>query len=189
MKSPPKGGTAMKSLLIAGTAFAATMFLGVSAPAAGKWQPKYPFIQVKQLEVQQGVDLPPDYQVTIVEDLIKKLSKVKGVKQVFREGEALPEGQPVLLVTATVTKFKKGNQAERYLVGFGAGETLVETQLKCFDAATKALLLDQKVDGREVMGIMGGKSENASGGLAYEITDYIKQDFYSRDGAPPAPAN
>jgi hypothetical protein len=179
----------MKSLLIAGTAFAAAMFLAVPALPADKWQPKYPFIQVKQVEVQQGVDLPPDYQVTIVEDLIKKLSKVKGVQQVFREGEALPDGQPVLVVTATVTKFKKGNQAERYLVGFGAGATVIETQLKCFDQTTKALLLDQKVDGREVMGVMGGKSENANSGLAYEITSYIKQDFYSRDGAPPPPAN
>ena len=179
----------MKSLLIAGTAFAAAKFLAVPALPADKWQPKYPFIQVKQVEVQQGVDLPPDYQVTIVEDLIKKLSKVKGVQQVFREGEALPDGQPVLVVTATVTKFKKGNQAERYLVGFGAGATVIETQLKCFDQTTKALLLDQKVDGREVMGVMGGKSENANSGLAYEITSYIKQDFYSRDGAPPPPAN
>jgi hypothetical protein len=179
----------MKSLLIAGTAFAAVMFLAVPATAGDKWQPKYPFIQVKQVEVQPGVDLPPDYQVTIVEDLIKKLSKVKGVQQVFREGEALPDGQPVLVVTATVTKFKKGNQAERYLVGFGAGQTVIETQLKCFDSATKALLLDQKVDGREIMGVMGGKSENANGGLANEITGYIKQDFYSRDGAPPPPAN
>ncbi len=177
----------MKSVLIARATIAAFVVLAIPAGAAGKskWQPKYEFIQVKQLDVPQGINLPPDYRVTIVEDLIKQLGKIKGVKQVFREGETLPQGQPVLLITGTVTKFKKGNQAERYLVGWGVGETLIQAQLKCYDAATNSLLFDQKVDGREAMGIMGGKSENANSSLAAEIASYIKQNFFTRGGPPP----
>jgi hypothetical protein len=168
---------------------ATALVFALPAMAGEKFEPKYQFIQVKQFDVQPGVDLPPDYQVAIVEDLVKKLSKVKGVKQVLREGEALPEGQPVLLVTGTVTKFKKGNQAERYLVGFGAGETLIEAHINCYDANSKTLLLEHKVDGRVAIGIMGGKSESANGGLANEITGQIKDNFYSRDAKPPSSGN
>jgi hypothetical protein len=127
--------------------------------------------------VQQGVDLPPDYQLTIDEDLNKELAKIKGMKQVLREGETLPKEEPVLLLTGTITKYKKGNQAARYLVGFGAGSTVIDAHIKCYDAVTKDLLFERDVDGKVIMGMMGGKSEGANNGLAKEIAKNIKQKF------------
>ena len=138
---------------------------------------KYQYVQVNRFEVQQGLDLPPDYQLTIDEDLNKELAKIKGVKQVLREGETLPEKEHVLLLTGTITKYKKGNQATRYLVGFGAGATVIDAHIKCYDAVTKDLLFERDVDGKVIMGMMGGKSEGANNGLAKEIAKNIKQKF------------
>jgi hypothetical protein len=136
---------------------------------------RYEFVQVNRFNVEPGVDFPPDYQLTIDEDLNKALGKIKGLKQVLREGEPLPASEPVMVVTGTITKFRKGNQAARYLVGFGAGSTVIGAHIKCFDAATKELLLERDVDGKVVMGVMGGKSEGANNGLAKEVAKDIKE--------------
>lgn len=139
---------------------------------------KYQYVQVNRFDVQPGINFPPDYQLTIVEDLNKELGKIKGVKQVLREGEALPQEQRVLLVTGTITKYKKGNQAERYLVGFGAGSTVIGAHIKCFDASTKEVVLEKDVDGKVIIGLMGGKSEGANNGLSKEIAKDIKKTFF-----------
>lgn len=169
----------MKSKLLSIAVIASAVALTASAPAqkdpsttSGK---KYQYIQVNRFGVEQGVDFPPDYQLTIDEDLNKELGKIKGMKQVLREGEPLPEADPVLVVTGTITKFRKGNQAARYLVGFGAGATIIGAHIKCYDAATKELLLERDVDGKVIMGMMGGKSEGANNGLAKEVAKDIKE--------------
>jgi hypothetical protein len=140
---------------------------------------KYAYVQVNRFDVQQGINFPPDYQLTIVEDMNTELAKIKGMKQVLREGETLPEGQPVLIVTGTITKYTKGNQAARYLVGFGAGSTVIHAHIKCYDAITKEMLFERDVDGKVIMGLMGGKSEGANNGLAKEIAKDIKQNFFA----------
>jgi hypothetical protein len=165
------------SLAVIASAFALTASATAQKNSSATSDKKYQYVQVNRFDVQQGVDLPPDYQLTIDEDLHKELGKIKGIKQVLREGEPLPQAEPVLLVTGTVTKYKKGNQATRYLVGFGAGATVIGAHIKCFDAATKELLFERDVDGKVIMGIMGGKSEGANNGLAKEIAKNIKARF------------
>lgn len=160
--------------------------LAVAAPTTAQDKPgkeaekKFQYVQVNRFDIKPGVDLPADYQLTIVENLSKELGKIKGVKQVLREGETLPEAEQVLLITGTVTKYSKGNQAARYLVGFGAGSTIIDAHIKCIDAASKDLLFEKDVDGKVVMGIMGGKSEGANNGLAKEIAKNVKQKFFKQ---------
>ncbi len=172
----------MKTLHLTIGVIATALMITTPAAAAGKSDSasgkKYEYIQVNRFDVQQGVDLPPDYQLTIVEGLVSQLGKIKGVKQVLREGETLPPEQPVLVVTGTVTGYKKGNQAARYLVGFGAGTTVVKAHFKCYDTASKATVLELDADGKVIMGIMGGKSEGANNGLAKEIAKDIQHKFY-----------
>ncbi len=172
----------MKSIL-GFIAFIVTV-LALATPAMAQDNPtkeslkKFQYVQVNRFDQLAGVELPPDYQLTIVENLSTELGEIKGVKQVLREGEAMPEPQSVLQVTGTVTKYKKGNQATRYLVGFGAGSTVIDAHIKCFDAATKELLFEKDVDGKVVMGVIGGKSEGANNGLAKEIAKDVKQKFF-----------
>jgi hypothetical protein len=169
--------SALFSIAVLASAFALTASATAEKSSSKTNEKKYQYVQVNRFDVQQGVDLPPDYQLTIDEDLNKELGKIKGMKQVLREGEPLPQADPVLLITGTVTKFKKGNQATRYLVGFGAGATVIGAHIKCYDAATKELLLERDVDGKVIMGLMGGKSEGANNGLAKEIAKNVKEKF------------
>ncbi len=164
--------------VVASVIFAFTASAAAQKTSGSAGEKKYQYVQANRFDLQQGVDLPPDYLLTIDEDLIKELGKIKGMKQVLREGEPLPQGEPVLLVTGTITKYKKGNQATRYLVGFGAGSTVIDAHFKCYDAATKELLLESDVDGKVIMGLMGGKSEGANNGLAKEIAKDIKKKFF-----------
>ena len=172
----------MKSAIFSIAVIASALVLTTSTMAENKSsktsEKKFQYVQVNRFDVQQGVDLPPDYQLTIDEDLVKELGKIKGMKQVLREGEPLPQAEPVLLVTGTITKYKKGSQATRYLVGFGAGSTVIDAHIKCYDATTKELLLERDVDGKVIMGLMGGKSEGANNGLAKEIAKDIKKMFF-----------
>ena len=171
----------MKSALFSIAVIASAFVLAASAAAqensSKTSEKKYQYVQVNRFDVRQGVDFPPDYKLTIDEDLNNELGKIKRMKQVLREGEPLPQAEPVLLITGTITKYKKGNQATRYLVGFGAGATVIGAHIKCYDAATKELLFEHDVDGKVIMGIMGGKSEGANNGLAKEIAKNIKQRF------------
>ncbi len=172
----------MKSVICSIAFIAAVLVTAIPATAQDKprkeTEKKFQYVQVNRFDVKPGVDLPADYQLTIVEDLSKELGRIKGLKQVLREGETLPEAEPVLLITGIVTKYSKGSQAARYLVGFGAGSTVIDAHIKCFDAATKDLLFEKDVDGKVVMGIMGGKSEGANNGLAKEIAKNVKQKFF-----------
>jgi hypothetical protein len=135
------------------------------------------YVQVDRFGVAEGVDFPADYQIGVMEDLIKEFQKTKKLAGVLREGEALPEGKQVLLVTGTVTKFKKGSRAKRYLVGFGAGATVVTAQVKYSDATSKQVLLERKADGKVWIGGMGGNSAGATSGLAKEIVKVAKDKF------------
>ena len=163
-------------LVVASVLFFSTAIGAESKPRT--FAKKYEFIQVNRFDVAQGIDFPAEYQLTIVEDLRKNLEQVKGLKQVLREGEALPTGDPVLMITGTITKYNKGNRATRYLVGFGAGSTVIGAHLKCYDAATKELLLERDVDGKVIIGFMGGKSAGANDGLAREVVKDLKQKFF-----------
>lgn len=174
----------MRSLVCSIAVIAAVLVTATPSTAQDKpakeADKKFQHVQVNRFDVKPGVDLPADYQLTIVENLSTELAKIKGVKQVLREGETLPEAEPVLLITGTVTKYSKGSQAARYLVGFGAGSTVIDAHFKCLDAATKDVLFEKDVDGKVVMGIMGGKSEGANNGLAKEIAKNVKQKFFKQ---------
>jgi hypothetical protein len=168
----------MKRTLLLITVVLPAIVLAVSAAASDKpIATKYEYVQVNRFEIAPGVDFPVDYQLAMVEDLVKQLENTKKLSQVMRQGEPLPEGKPVLRITGTVTKFSKGSQAERYLVGFGAGKTVIVVQVKFLNTANE-LLLDRKVDGKVIIGVMGGKSGGATNGVAKEIVKVAKDKFF-----------
>ena len=86
----------MKSARFSIAVIAATFVLTTSTIAEKKSDnasdKKYQYVQINRFDVQSGIDFPPDYQLAIVEDLDKQLGKMKGVKQVLREGEASLSG-------------------------------------------------------------------------------------------------
>jgi hypothetical protein len=140
---------------------------------------KYQAIEITRFDVKAGADLPPDYLTELMKDVANQLYDTNKFKQVARPGEAPADpGAPLLRLVGTVTEFKKGSQMKRYMIGFGAGKTKIVVHVKFIDAATGSVILERDVDGKVVIGVLGGKSEGATNGVAKEIAKVVKKEFF-----------
>jgi hypothetical protein len=155
---------------------------GQSGPAQAKVEKnRYQQIEITKFEVKEGVEFPPDYLADLTNELAAQLRETEKFRQVSREGEAPAEANaPALKLSGTVTEFKAGNRAVRYMVGFGAGRTKVKAHVKFTDRATGEVLYEGDVDGKVIMGVFGGDSRGATRGLAKEVAKVARQQFFSR---------
>jgi len=85
--------------------------------------------------------------------------------------------QRLLQLAGTITEFDKGNRAARYFVGFGAGRSKIQARVRFTDGATGAVVFEDDVDGKVVMGTFGGDSKGATRGLAKEVAKVTKRRF------------
>ena len=114
-----------------------------------------------------------------MEDLVRQLENSKRFTQVLRPGEvAADQDIPTLRLTGIITEYKAGSRAKRYLIGFGFGATKVVVQVQFLDRTMGNVLLDRKVDGKVVVGVMGGESLGATNGLAKEVAKVAKDRFF-----------
>ena len=145
-------------------------------PGAGWSQAQAPYTaaQVERFVGDGGVDFPVDYQVSLVEDVIRETKGTFKSVEILREGEALPAGKPVLRITGVITRFKPGSRLKRSLIGFGVGATVVKARVKFTDAASGQVLHEEEVEGVTVLGLAGGSSESAAGRLARKIVGLAK---------------
>lgn len=139
---------------------------------------KYNVVQITKFDVKEGVPFPPDHAVTLTEDLIKELTATGKFKEVLREGEKPTVADAkVLKVSGTITEYKPGSRAKRYLVGFGSGTTKIVAHVKFLDDADSVIWQD-KMDGRVWIGMFGGESIGATRGLAKEVASKTKDKFF-----------
>jgi hypothetical protein len=131
----------------------------------------YFVVEVDRFVAEGGVVFPPDYQITLVEDIIRETKHTFKSVEIVREGEALPDGKAVLRLAGKITEFKPGNRAKRYLIGFGAGATKVKARVKFIDAKSGDVILDRDLEGITWIGVMGGSSEGAGHQIAKTIVD------------------
>jgi len=156
------------------------VLLPLSRVSAGEkqYKDKYQNIEVMRFVVKEGIEFPPDYLVTMMEELVTQLKETKKFQEVLREGEKPDNAEaPTLRLTGTVTEYRKGSRAKRYLVGFGAGKTKIVAHIQFSDPAV-GVLYEDDVDGKVVMGGMGGESVGATRGLAKEVAKVTKQQFF-----------
>lgn len=141
---------------------------------------KYKSIEVTRFEIKEGVEFPPDYLVTMTDELLKHLAEMKKFNQVFREGESPSEGStPSLRLVGTVTKFQAGSRAKRMIIGFGAGKTTIVAHVKFVDRETNAVLFEKDVDGKVILGgAIKSESIGATSGLAKEVASVTKKAFF-----------
>jgi len=152
-------------------------------PAAGS----YTAIELTRFEVARNVRFPEDYQVSLMDDLADQLENTDRFEEVLRPGEQpLHSGAPTLKLSGTVTRFTAGSQALRYLVSFGAGTTRIVARVRIADRATGQVLLERKMDGKVIVGAMGGESMEATQGLAKEVAKVVKREFFAGVPAPAA---
>jgi hypothetical protein len=143
-------------------------------PAMGQQRTPYAALEIDRFVAESGVDFPVDYQIGVVEDLVRVTKRAFKSVEILREGEPLPQGNPVLRITGQITRFKPGNRAKRYLIGFGAGATVVKAHVKFTDAASGQVVLERDLQGITWMGMAGGGSEGAGDRLAKKIVELAR---------------
>jgi hypothetical protein len=167
----------MRSAAIVGLiVLAAVASTPESAAAAGP-RSQYDAVAIAPFTVAAGLDVPPDYLVSLMQDIVAEVQKTKKFRQVHL-GEDAPGSESALLrISGSITQFDKGNRAARYFVGFGAGRSKIQAHVTFTDAQTQELLLEDDVDGKVVMGTFGGDGRGATRGLAKELAKLAKRRF------------
>lgn len=95
-----------------------------SAPlSAKKDDSKYKTVEAKHFDRAEGVELTPEFSDYLYAELRTQLQKTKLFGEVIGEGEVVEDADAPasVVVTGTLTEYKKGNMVENRLVGFGTG--------------------------------------------------------------------
>src|ERR1700746_1787613 len=101
---------------------AAIFAIGVAAKPKDE-APQYKTAEARHFTSAEGVELSPAFVDYFYAELRNELAKGKFVKEVVGEGETVDDVDATnsLIVTGTITEYKKGNVVKSALVGFGAG--------------------------------------------------------------------
>jgi hypothetical protein len=146
----------------------------------GSDKAQYASLEIVQFKVRPGVGFPQDYMSKLQSDLINEISERKKFVQVFGSDNKPDQiTGPSLRLEGEVIEFKAGNQAARYLVGFGAGKTKVKAHVRFIDIASDSVIFEADVDGKVIMGLLGGSSPGATRGLAKEVAAKASKRFFS----------
>ena len=179
MASKVKWVLIVSSVLLLGLVLLAPVASADKKKVDAKYKDKYQNIEVTRFDVKEGVDFPADWMLTMTEEIVKQLQETKKLKQVLRESETPTDpAAPTLKLTGTVTQYDKGSRAARYMIGFGAGKTKVVAHIKIADKATGEVLFEDDVDGKVIIGVIGGESVGATRGLAKEVAGKTKKEFF-----------
>jgi hypothetical protein len=142
--------------------------LAVRSPAAS--QPAlYSAVEADKFVAARGIAFPSDYQTALREDIAREMSIAYPTIVILRPGDTPPTGRAVLRISGTVTRFKPGNRAKKFIIGFGAGATVVQAVVRLADASTARTIVNRQLDGFTWIGAGGGDSENAADSLAKKI--------------------
>jgi hypothetical protein len=97
-------------------------------------------IEVKMIPSDE-LTLPPEFQVSLYENLIEQLRKRAVFPQVYRDGDRNAANVPDLItLECTVVKFKKGNETLREVTTI-AGTTSMTLRCEFTDKDGKSLLV------------------------------------------------
>lgn len=140
---------------------------------------KYKDVEVVKFEIKQGVEFPEEHLAGMMDEIVSELQNLKKFSQVFRAGDSQTDSNaPTIRLEGTVIEYKKGSQAKRYLIGFGAGKTKVVAHVKFIDKVTGNVVFEKNVDGKVVFGIFGGQSKTSLRDVGKEIAETSKKQFF-----------
>ncbi len=111
-------------------ALASTLF--AAAPARAKdAETKFKTVEAKHFDRAEGVELTPEFSDYLYAELRTQLEKTKIFNQVIGEGEVVEaaDAPDSVVLTGTLTEYKKGNVAAAVIVGFGAGRRSLKLQV------------------------------------------------------------
>ena len=99
-------------------------FFAMGAVAKPKDEtPQYKTAEAKHFTTAEGVELTPAFVDYFYAELRSELTKAKLVNEVVGEGEAVDDADAPksLVISGTITEYKKGNVVKTALIGFGEG--------------------------------------------------------------------
>ena len=117
-------------LAISFVAFAGVLL--AAAPAGAKDAAiKYKTVEAKHFDRAEGVELTPEFSDYLYAELRTQLGKTKIFNQVIGEGEVVDaaDAPDSVVLTGTLTEYKKGNVAAAVIIGFGAGRRVLKLQV------------------------------------------------------------
>jgi len=84
---------------------------------------QYRTAEAKHFTTAEGVELTPAFVDYFYAELRSELTKAKLVNEVVGEGEAVEDADAPksLVISGTITEYKKGNVVKSALIGFGTG--------------------------------------------------------------------
>ena len=106
------------------TLLVAVIVLTVGATAKAKDEaPQFKTAEAKHFTQAEGVELTPEFGDYFYAELRSELEKAKLAKEVIGEGETVDDSDAPqsIVITGTITEYKKGNVVTSALIGFGAG--------------------------------------------------------------------
>jgi hypothetical protein len=109
-----------------------TFGLLVVAPArADKAVPKYKNVEARHFDRAEGVELTPDFSDYLNAELRTELGKSKLFSQLIGEGEVVDDADATssVVVSGTLTEYKKGSVAKAIIIGYGAGNRTLKMQV------------------------------------------------------------
>ncbi len=137
---------------------------------------QYATLEIQPFAIPPGIDLPSDFRMALQRNLVEKMEKSKRFGRVSLAGDSSSSGAPPSLrLVGSITEFKKGNRAERYLVGPGFGRTVIRAHIQFVDVASGTVKFEKNVNGQVVIGLFGGDSLGATNGLAKDISKAVKK--------------
>lgn len=109
----------------------AVALLGVASARAKDSAPKYKAAEAKHFDRAEGVELTPEFSDYLYAELRTQLEKTKIFSQVIGEGEVVDEADAAtsVVVSGTLTEYKKGSVVKARLIGFTAGWRSLKMQV------------------------------------------------------------
>jgi hypothetical protein len=121
----------MRTLSAMSAVIVAFILCAVPAARAKNAGTKYKTVEAKHFDRAEGVELTPEFSDYLYAELRTQLEKTKLFGQVIGEGEVVEQSDAPasIVVTGTLTEYKKGSVAKAVLVGFGTGLRSLKVQV------------------------------------------------------------
>jgi hypothetical protein len=165
-----------------------------AAPLAGPVSVKdFDCVEVKRFEVGSGfitskqdaraATIPAEKLGSMQREIAGQIpEKIRGFRSTLvAEGSPqCPDATRALVLSGRVTDFKEGNQALRYLVGFGAGAQKFGVLVRAARKSDGALIGEGEVVDRKVGGWVGGQAEKGMEDFAEKVATFLKGSLQSK---------
>ena len=129
---------------------------------------------------KERIEEIPDSKLVQIQEAIwseTKKSQMFSEVIILKDGEkpTIEENKECWVLSGYFLDYKKGNQAVRYLVGFGAGKQKIEVQVELKNAKSGETIRTERIVDRKVGGFFGGNAEKGLKDFAERIVQFLKE--------------